>query len=110
MPDEDQGERQWIVEPPAQGEVSLYLAVGEGTTLTEEQEAAVGALLRTLEASEPEVAGHATKPKCPGQSSCTDLRCSGMSCGTLKCSNLAGLTAGRVAEPWNIMGSFGGAL
>ena len=44
------------------GEVSLHLAFGEGVQLTEEQEAAVSALLRSLEAVDAEVTGLA---KCP---------------------------------------------
>jgi hypothetical protein len=90
--DEQQSERRWVVEPPGLGEVKLHLAFGEGAKLTEEQEAAVGALLRSLKATDPEVTGH-TLPKCPKQS-CT--------CVPLRKNNLSG----EGTDPWNLMGSF----
>jgi hypothetical protein len=105
MPDDEQGGRQWIVEPPGPGQVALRVAFGEGVQLTEEQADAVAELLRTLETQDPEVTGHAldTKGGCPKQSSCT-LTCNPLkSCNTLKCPKLsASLTAGS----WNLLGTY----
>ena len=101
---ENQGERQWIVEPPEPGEVSVHLAFGEGVQLTKEQETAVGALLRSLEAVDAEVTGLA---KCPKQAVCDSLTCDPVNCTSLKCGTLKSslqITAGS----WNIMGTFGG--
>ncbi len=97
---ENQGERQWIVEPPGPGEVSLHMAFGEGVQLTKEQEAAVAELLRTLEAEDAEVTGHA---RCTQQASCTRLTCDPVVCN-LKCGTLKALTQG--GGSWNLMGSF----
>ena len=100
---ENEGERRWVVEPPEPGEVALHIAVGEGVKLTPEQEAAVGELLRTLEAVDAEVTGHASG-KCPKLSTCTKLTCDPVSC-SLKCGTLtATLTAS--TGTWNLMGSF----
>ena len=96
----DNAERQWIVEPPEPGEVALHLAFGEGVKLTPEQEAAVGELLRTLEAVDADVTGFA---KCTKQSTCTNLTCDPVVCN-LKCGTLSGLTAG--GGGWNLIGSF----
>src|SRR5438045_9054473 len=68
MPEDDEG-RQWIVEPPGQRQVSLHVAVGEGTELTGEQQAALAALLQSLEASDPEVTGHGSR--CPTYHPCS---------------------------------------
>ena len=102
---ENEGERQWIVEPPGQGEIALHLSVGDGVKLTVEQERAVADLLRTLEAAE--VSGYAGK--CPKQASCGTMRCpamycegtGGLSCGSFKDSKVA-------AGGWTLMGTFGG--
>jgi len=104
---ENEVDRQWIVEPPvARGEISLHLAVGEGVQLTEEQENAVSALLRTLEAADPEVSGHAIP--CPKQGSCGTLKCPNMSCGALKCGTFKdSLAAPSSAGNWGLMGTFG---
>ena len=110
MPEDDDGGRQWIVEPPGPGEISLHLAVGEGTALSNEQEAAVGALLRSLEARDPEVSGFA--PGCPqyGTEHCTSWTRCGLSCTSVRCSELLCTLTGRLGasgstEPWNLMGS-----
>ncbi len=107
MPDETEGGRQWIVEPPpAPGEVSLYLAVGDGADLTAEQEAALSALLRSLESGDAEVVGHSKN--CTRLSECLDLKCSKMTCNPLQCSSLLRVAAstGASAQGWNLMGSF----
>ena len=111
MPDENEG-RQWIVEPPpAPGEVSLYMACGEGVELTHDQEAALSDLLRSLEVDDPEVIGH---KECPSRAGCSEfsvcwpgLTCGKVSCGGLMC-NLSGQKASAAAGPgsWNLMGSF----
>jgi hypothetical protein len=101
---ENQGERQWIVEPPGPGEVSLHMAFGQGVQLTEEQEAAVGELLRTLEAVDAEVTGHELAGKCPKQSTCGTLTCKPVDC-TLKCGTLTAAVSGG-GTSWNLMGTF----
>lgn len=102
---ENQGERQWIVEPPEPGEISLHMAFGEGVQLTKEQEAAVGELLRSLESVDAEVTGLA---KCSPQSTCNKLTCDPvvcqLKCGTLKMSLTDTPVSG---ASWNLMGSFG---
>jgi hypothetical protein len=102
--DEDRGARQWIVEPPpAAGEVSIYVALGDGAELTAEQEVALGALLRALEVIDTEVVGHAA---CTGQTECE------LKCKTVRCSlDCAPMTVKKVADApgtsWSLMGSFG---
>jgi hypothetical protein len=106
---ENEGERRWVVEPPEPGEVALHIAIGEGVKLTPEQEAAVGELLRSLEAVDSEVTGHALAGKCTKQSTCTKLTCDPVSCN-LKCGTLsATLTAGG-GTSWSLMGSFNTGL
>ena len=99
-------DRQWIVEPPSPGEIALHLAVGEGVQLTEEQERAVGELLRVLEADDPEVTGHAfaKAPQCPS------LICQLSGCSTLRSCDVLGpgCTAFKPSgSGWNLMGTFG---
>jgi hypothetical protein len=111
MADEEGRTRQWIVEPPpAAGEVSIYLAVGEGVDLTAEQQAALEALLRTLEMGDAEVVGHA--------GSCGDLitDCDPLTCHKVNCSSLdCGLNKPKSSltslggQSWALMGSFGPA-
>ena len=103
MPDDNDVGLQWVVEPPpAPGEVALYMVCGEGVELTEEQEAALGALLRSLEAGDAEVIGHS--PECPSYFQCK-LECGKVKCGTLECTlNKAAALGG--AQSWNLMGSF----
>ncbi len=101
--------RRWIVDPPtAPGEVSLHLAVGDGVGLTADQEAALSALLRTLEAGDPEVVGHSAN--CPKKSFCDPLSCTKMSCSPLECLGLSraasAATVPAAAAGWNLMGSF----
>jgi len=99
-------ERQWIVEPPAAGEISLVLAAGDGAVLTDEQGAALGALLRSLESSDAEVAGHGMSG-CPKEATwCSSLQCGKMSCKELNCIGLKqGIAAAGTA--WSLSGSFG---
>jgi hypothetical protein len=110
MADEGQSSRQWIVEPPpGPGEVSLYMAAGEGVDLTAEQEAALGALIQSLEAGDPEVTGHTDS--CPDNlSSCNPLKCPSVTCGKLVCRNLTHVSAAGLPSSgtWGVMGSFTG--
>ncbi len=105
MVEEHQGERRWIVEPPlAAGEVSLYVAIGEGVELTAEQEAALSELMRTLESDDAEVTGHAPCKL----SFCTDKSCKPVKCSVFNCSGLT--VSWPVADSggsWSLMGSFG---
>ena len=110
MPDENEG-RQWIIEPPpGPGEVSLYLACGDQVELTDEQEAAVSALLRSLEVEDSEVIGHG-KP-CPSRAGCSEYSICSLSCGKVSCGGLScGLTSPKIAAAtgggsWDLMGSF----
>ncbi len=113
MPDEHEG-RQWIVEPPpAPGEVSLYLAVGDGVDLTDEQQAALSELLRTLETGDAEVIGHGQP--CPTRAGCSEysvchpaLQCGKVVCGGLMCTSLSkSVTSSTTGgTSWNLMGSF----
>jgi hypothetical protein len=110
--DENDASREWVVEPPRPGEVLFRLNLGEGVTLTEEQEAAVYELMQTLESGDAEyaeVTGHSIvsspTPKCPHLQTCSPLACPPLSCGVLSCGKL---TAIRGAAPgFGIMGTFG---
>ncbi len=107
MPDENQAERRWIVEPPpAAGEVSLYLALGDDVDLTDEQQAALGALLRSLEAHDAEVTG--LDSSCPKDDItwCQPLQCSRVVCGTLVCWPLSKALGATASSGWSLMGSF----
>jgi hypothetical protein len=105
VPEEDEAGRRWIVEPPEPGAISLHIAVGEDTELTEEQEAAIGALLGSLEARDPEVMAHAPcVPQCPDVSFC-NLSCQKVRCGWLNCVLTKRGVAGQSSEPWNIVGA-----
>jgi hypothetical protein len=99
---ESQGERQWIVEPPGPGEVSLHMAFGDDVQLTPEQEEALGELLRTLEAGDAEVSGHANAKPCP--TNCTKLECGNVVCTGLGCGTLEIKVAG---IGMTLMGTFG---
>ncbi len=102
--EEHQGERRWIVEPPpAAGEVSLYLAVGEGVELTAEQEAALSELMRTLETSDAEVTGHAA---CTNKGGCGIYDCDRLGCTKVRCGALASGTSAVAGGAWSLMGTF----
>jgi len=114
VPDDNDG-RQWIVEPPpAPDEVSLYLAVGDGVEFTDEQEAALSALLRSLEVDDAEVIGYGQP--CPSRAGCSEysvchpaLQCGKVTCGGLICTSLslkAAASAGSGSVSWDLMGSF----
>ena len=106
MSDESEGTRQWIVEPPpGAGEVALYIEVSEGAELNDEQQAALSALLRSLEANDPEVTGHSAD--CPSYTACGSLKCGRVICGGLVCIHLAPKIEAAPAAGWNLMGSFG---
>ena len=104
MAEEQSSGRRWVVEPPpATGEVSLYMACGDGVELNADQEAALGALLRTLEASDAEVVG--LTASCPTHNMC------GLKCGKVFCSlECVPLTrAAAIGAPllgWSLTGSF----
>ncbi len=100
---DNQGERQWIVEPPAAGEVSFHMAVGEGVDLTAEQEAALSELMRTLESNDAEVTGHRQPCKL---SSCNQKSCKPVRCATFICHFLTAELTAEASAPWNLMGTF----
>jgi hypothetical protein len=107
--DEDEATRHWIVEPPpAPGEVSLYVAFGDGVELTQEQQVALNGLLRSLESRDLEVVGH---DGCyMNQLSCTGLSCTKVSCSWLDCNKMGqkvANTAAANAGSWALLGSFG---
>ena len=103
MPDDSPGGRQWIVEPPpAAAEIALYVACGEGVELTSDQEAALSALLSSLEAAD--VTGFAGTQDCWDCHLCTALKCGKVGCDGLIC-NLNKVMAGSTSG-WNLMGSF----
>jgi hypothetical protein len=81
MPDGQ--ERQWVVEPPAPGEVRLFVATGDGVDLTDEQQAAISALVETFEASDPEVMGLASCSRATCPSLICRLDCTLKSCDVL---------------------------
>jgi hypothetical protein len=99
MPDESDDAREWVVEPPAPGEVTLFMAAGDGVELTDEQQAAISALVESLEASDAEVAGHAA---CP--SLICRLECTLKSCDVLTKPVSSAATGG-----FTLMASFGRA-
>jgi len=107
MPADDEGGRRWVVEPPpTSGEVALYVACGEGFELTDEQQAALGALLQSLEAADAEVTGH-TPILCPPEARC-NLACPKVHCDALTCTlNKVAAAAAAAPSGWNLMGSFG---
>jgi len=103
MPDE--GGRAWIVEPPAAGEVSFSLELGEGAELTSEQEAALGELIARLGSRDAEVAGFSEG--CPKAMGCWGLKCGKVICSVLICDELGkALTA---SGGMTVMGTFGPA-
>jgi hypothetical protein len=111
MPDEDEGGRSWIVEPPpTTDEITLYVAMGDGVELTSEQEEALGALLRSLESGDSEVAGFDIKDPCPGLAcklkSCIELSCGKVNCSKLTCGKLT-KAAQAGSAGWNLSASFG---
>jgi hypothetical protein len=100
---ENEGERQWIVAPPGRGEIALRIALGDGAHLTEDQEAALGALLESLETADAEVSGLAS---CTKNNTCTKLECSLADCTGLRCGTLETKLMG---GGMTLMGSFGPA-
>ena len=104
---ENQGERRWIVEPPpAAGEVSLYLSVGEGAQLTAVQEAALSDLMRSLETTDAEVTG---LTKCTQLGTCQSLSCKPVNCSNLSCSTVKATLTGSAGN-WSLMGTFSTGL
>jgi hypothetical protein len=103
MADENERGRQWIVEPPEPGAVSLHVAFGEGVDLTPEQQQALGNLLRTLEAGDADVMGLA---KCDGHVTNCTLQCGKVRCGTLECGPLTKGVTSMGTEQWNLMGTY----
>jgi hypothetical protein len=101
MPDDDS--RAWVIAPPATGEVSFSLELGEGAELTREQEEALSEFISCLEHREAEVAGYVCTPL----SGCTRLRCGTVSCGVLICDTLTKRVA--PSGGMTIVGTFGAA-
>jgi hypothetical protein len=75
MPEEASDERQWLLEPPAAGEVHLHVELGEGAELDEPQRNAVETLITSLYGSE--VSGFAFGDCTVNPPGCSPLR----SCG-----------------------------
>ena len=108
MSDEPEAGHRWVVEPPvASQEIALYLAVGDGAELNDEQQAALSALLRSLEAADAEVVG-LTSPRCPAESStCSHLTCGKVSCSALACQITRPIAAATVPnQGWALTGTF----
>jgi hypothetical protein len=65
----------WLLEPPAPGEVHLHIAIGEGTELTPEVQAALSQLVGAV--YQEDVAGFAAGcfPRCPDLAGCSDFLC-----------------------------------
>jgi hypothetical protein len=95
----DEQARHWVVEPPAPGEISLHIALGDGVQLTPEQETALVELVRSLETDDAEVVGH-SPTGCTRLSRCPDLMCEPL-CEQVRCS------LSNVGQGWNVMGTFG---
>ncbi len=105
MSDSDDEDRTWIVEPPAPGQISLYLAFGNEVQLTSEQEEALNGLIHALETADAEVTGFA--PKCPKQGTCAKLTCTPVNCPNLSCGVFSTTTKFEIGGGWNLMGTFG---
>src|SRR5256885_2140021 len=104
MPDEEEGARRWIVEPPGPGEVAFHLSIGEGVELTEEQEQALSDFVKSLETSDAEVTGHGKTGPCAWK--CTDHSCKPVKCATLICDGLTSELTASAGGSWSLMGSF----
>jgi hypothetical protein len=99
-------DRGWIVEP-GQGEISLYMAVGDDVELTEEQQDALAELLRALEDNDAEVTGHQAAAGCDEVILiCEKLKCGRVVCGGLGCLPVTS-KIGTSAQAWTISGTFG---
>jgi hypothetical protein len=73
----DEGLR-WLLAPPAAGEVHLHIAIGEGTELTPEVQAALDQLMAAVQ--QEDVAGFAACwPKCSDLQNCTTMECQSLS-------------------------------
>jgi len=99
----------WVVgPPPAAGEISLFVAVGEGVELSPQQEDALGQLLGALEAADAEVVGLGS-PACPKNvvTGCDPLSCSTVICKSLVCWKLNPKAAAASAGGFTISGTFG---
>jgi hypothetical protein len=103
---ENEGEREWIVEPPGPGEVAFHMSFGDGVELTAEQEAALSELMRALETNDAEVSGLALAGKCGAYSACTDKSCKPVRCSTFVCHGLTANLSAVSGSAWNLMGSF----
>jgi hypothetical protein len=96
---EHEGERQWVVEPPAPGEVKIFVAAGGGAGLSAEQEGALVELVRALDEGDAEVTGLAAGRVLTDPPSC-HLNCPGLGCGAYSRPRSA---AGGSA--WTVMGT-----
>jgi hypothetical protein len=66
---------RWLLEPPVAGEVQLHIAIGEGTELSPQLQAALDRLVAAL--YQDEVTGYASTcyPQCPKLTACSDYTC-----------------------------------
>jgi hypothetical protein len=107
MSDEPRG-RGWVVEPPpGAGEISLFVAVGEGVELDERQTEALGQFLQALENADAEVVGLGVGKNCPPVTTGCTLTCSTVLCKDLVCWHLNKAAAASSAGGFTISGTFG---
>src|SRR5262245_45439671 len=100
---DEEASREWIVEPPAAGEITFHVAFGEAVELSPEQEQALSDFVQSLETSDAEVTGH-TAGRCTAYSACTDKTCRPVKCTVFDCTKMKSeLTSG---AGWSLMGSF----
>jgi hypothetical protein len=108
MADDDAGARQWIVEPPAPGEVTFHMSIGEDVELTEDQERALSVFVKSLETADAEVTGHSSR--CSAYSSCNDKTCKPVKCNVFDCTKMTSTLTAASGGGWSLMGSFTQAL
>jgi hypothetical protein len=109
MSDEHEG-RGWVVEPPpGAGEISLFVALGEGAELDDRQQEALGQLLQALEGADAEVVGLGGRgADCPPVTTGCTLTCGTVLCKDLICWHLNKAAAAAPAgASWTISGMFG---
>ena len=78
MADDSDDVREWVVEPPAPGEVTLFMATGDGVELTDEQQAAISGARRKprRERCRSHRSGSVSEPHLPARLHPEVLRCS----------------------------------
>ena len=94
---DDREDRAWVVGPPGPGEVVIHLVGGDDVEITDEQEAAIAALIESFEA-DAEVVGHGSS--CDGftcgKVACTGLECKGL---TIKIAGAPSITGTIISRP-----------